>query len=80
MNAAELIGAFVSPAVSLKLITSDLKKVPMPSYLMVLAAVIRGSPRKVLQPHLVDLASTLDCPEIRQRSEEVRRMQNKLQL
>nr|XP_028561739.1 dynein assembly factor 5, axonemal isoform X1 [Podarcis muralis] len=71
VNAAELIGAFVSPAVSLKLITSDLKKVPMPSYLMVLAAVIRGSPRKVLQPHLVDLASTLDCPEIRQRSEEV---------
>ncbi|XP_061455963.1 dynein axonemal assembly factor 5 [Rhineura floridana] len=71
MKAAELIGAFVSPAVSLKLIVSDLEKAPMPSYLMILAAVIKGSPRKVLQPHLAYLANTLSQPEISQRSEEV---------
>ncbi|XP_053133057.1 dynein axonemal assembly factor 5 isoform X2 [Hemicordylus capensis] len=71
VKAAELIGAFVSPAVSLKLIVSDLEKAPMPSYLMVLAAVIRGSPRKVLKPHLTYLANTLSRPEICQRSEEV---------
>ncbi|XP_062999555.1 dynein axonemal assembly factor 5 [Elgaria multicarinata webbii] len=71
VQASELIGAFVSPAVSLKLIVSDLEKAPMPSYLMILAAVLRGSPRKVLQPHLVFLANTLSRPEISQRSEEV---------
>uniref|UniRef100_A0ABM5F123 Dynein axonemal assembly factor 5 n=1 Tax=Pogona vitticeps TaxID=103695 RepID=A0ABM5F123_9SAUR len=71
LEAAKLIGVFVSPAVSLKLIVSDLERAPMPSYLMVLAAVIRGSPRKILQPHLVYLSNMLSQPEISQRSEEV---------
>ncbi|XP_062820415.1 dynein axonemal assembly factor 5 [Anolis carolinensis] len=71
LKAAELVGIFVSPAVSLKLILSDLEKTPMPSCLMILAAVIRGSPRKVLQPHLVYLADMLSRPEISQRTEEV---------
>ncbi|KAJ7305890.1 hypothetical protein JRQ81_010256 [Phrynocephalus forsythii] len=71
LKAAELIGVFVSPAVSLKLITSDLEKAPMPSYLIILAAVIRGSPRKLLQPHLVYLSDILSRPEICLRSEEV---------
>ncbi|XP_042293334.1 dynein axonemal assembly factor 5 [Sceloporus undulatus] len=71
LKAAELIGAFVSPAVSLKLIVSDLEKTPMTSYLMVLAAVIRGSPKKILQPHLVYVANMLSQPEVTQRSEEV---------
>lgn len=75
LKAAELIGTFVSPTVSLKLIVSDLERAPMPSYLLILAAVIQGSPRPVLQPHLVYLASTLSRPEISQRSEEVRRTQ-----
>ncbi|XP_066496740.1 dynein axonemal assembly factor 5 [Tiliqua scincoides] len=71
VKAAELIGAFVNPAVSLKLILSDLERSPLPSHLMVLAAIIRGSPRKVLQPHVASLASTLSRPELCQRYEEV---------
>lgn len=72
MKAAELIGTFVNPKVSLKLLMSALEKTPMPSYLMILAAVIRGCPRQVLKPHLSYLANTLSQPEICQRSEEVR--------
>ncbi|XP_058013796.1 dynein axonemal assembly factor 5 [Ahaetulla prasina] len=71
LKATELVGAFVSPAVSLKLILSDLKRSPMASYLTILAALIRGSPRKALQPHLVSLGNTLCNPEVSQRTEEV---------
>ncbi|XP_053898776.1 dynein axonemal assembly factor 5 [Malaclemys terrapin pileata] len=71
VKAAELIGTFVSPKVSLKLLMSALEKTPMPSYLMILAAVIRGCPRQVLKPHLSYLANTLSQPEICQRSEEI---------
>ncbi|XP_067407014.1 dynein axonemal assembly factor 5 isoform X1 [Emydura macquarii macquarii] len=71
VKAAELIGTFVNPKVSLKLLMSALEKTPMPSYLMILAAVIRGCPRQVLKPHLAYLASTLSQPEICQRSEEI---------
>nr|XP_056722598.1 dynein axonemal assembly factor 5 [Euleptes europaea] len=71
LKAAELIGTFVRPVVSLKLILSDIEKAPQPSHLMVLSAVIRGSPRKVLQPHLGDLADTLSHPHVRQCTAEV---------
>ncbi|XP_048350157.1 LOW QUALITY PROTEIN: dynein axonemal assembly factor 5 [Sphaerodactylus townsendi] len=71
LKAAELIGTFVSPTVSLKLILSDLEKAPQPPHLMVLSAVIRGSPRKVLQPHLVQVADTLSHPHISQCTAEV---------
>ncbi|XP_009907079.2 dynein axonemal assembly factor 5 [Dryobates pubescens] len=71
VKAAELIGTFVSPKVSLKLITSALKKTPKPSCIMVLTAVIRGSPKEILQPHLTDLGNTLSQAEVCQRSEEV---------
>uniref|UniRef100_K7F9I7 Dynein axonemal assembly factor 5 n=1 Tax=Pelodiscus sinensis TaxID=13735 RepID=K7F9I7_PELSI len=71
VKAAELIGTFVNPKVSLKLLMSALEKTPMPSYLMILAAVIRGCPRQVLKPHLSNLANTLSQPEICQRSEEI---------
>uniref|UniRef100_A0A8C3TCU0 Dynein axonemal assembly factor 5 n=1 Tax=Chelydra serpentina TaxID=8475 RepID=A0A8C3TCU0_CHESE len=71
VKAAELIGTFVNPKVSLKLLVSALEKTPMPSYLMILAAVVRGCPRQVLKPHLSYLASTLSRPEICQRSEEI---------
>uniref|UniRef100_A0A674JVF0 Dynein axonemal assembly factor 5 n=1 Tax=Terrapene triunguis TaxID=2587831 RepID=A0A674JVF0_9SAUR len=71
VKAAELIGTFVSPKVSLKLLVSALEKTPMPSNLMILAAVIRGCPRQVLKPHLSYLANTLSQPEICQRSEEI---------
>lgn len=72
MKAAELIGTFVSPKVSLRLITSALEITPRPSCLMVLAAVIQGSPKKILQPHLSDLGGTLSQAGVCQQSEEVR--------
>ncbi|NXJ74834.1 DAAF5 factor, partial [Trogon melanurus] len=71
VKAAELIGTFVSPKVSLRLITSAFGKTPKASCIMVLSAVIRGSPREILQPHLVDLGNTLAQPGVCQRSEEV---------
>lgn len=72
VKAAELIGTFVNPKVSLKLITSAFKKTPKPSCIMVLTAVIRGSPKEILQPHLTDLGNMLSQAGVCQRSEEVR--------
>ncbi|NWH60300.1 DAAF5 factor, partial [Geococcyx californianus] len=71
VKAAELIGTFVSPKVSLRLITSAFGKTPKPSCIMVLTAVIRGSPKEILQPHLTDLGNTLSQDGVCQRSEEV---------
>ncbi|KAK4813740.1 hypothetical protein QYF61_023676 [Mycteria americana] len=71
VKAAELIGTFVSPKVSLRLITSAFGKTPKPSYIMVLTAVIRGSPKETLQPHLTSLGNTLSQAGVCQRSEEV---------
>lgn len=72
VKAAELIGTFVSPKVSLRLITSAFGKTPKPSCIMVLTAVVRGSPKEILQPHLTDLGNTLSQAGVRQGSEEVR--------
>jgi len=72
VKAAELIGTFVSPKVSLRLITSAFGKTPKPSCIMVLTAVIRGSPKEILQPHLTDLGNRLSEAGVCQRSEEVR--------
>ncbi|NXI52986.1 DAAF5 factor, partial [Chloroceryle aenea] len=71
VKAAELIGTFVNPKVSMKLITSAFGKTPKPSCIMVLTAVIRGSPKEILQPHLADLGNTLSQAGVCQRSEEV---------
>ncbi|NXX80586.1 DAAF5 factor, partial [Urocolius indicus] len=71
LKAAELIGTFVSPKVSLRLITSAFEKTPKPSCIMVLTAVIRGSPKEILQPHLTDLGNLLLEAGVCQRSEEV---------
>ncbi|XP_032183582.1 dynein assembly factor 5, axonemal isoform X2 [Mustela erminea] len=68
-RSAELIGAFVSPEVFLKLILSMLKKSPSPSSLLVLASVIRGCSREALQPHLKVIATELARPHICQGSE-----------
>lgn len=78
VKAAELIGTFVSPKVSLRLITSAFEITPKPSCLMVLAAVIRGSPKEILQPHLSDLGDTLSQAGVCQRSEEVLYMEQLL--
>ncbi|NWR73478.1 DAAF5 factor, partial [Centropus unirufus] len=71
MKAAELIGMFVSPKVSLKLITAAFGMTPKPSCVMVLTAVIRGSSKEILQPHLTNLGNTLSQDGVCQRSEEV---------
>ncbi|NWS51518.1 DAAF5 factor, partial [Chunga burmeisteri] len=71
VKAAELIGTFVSPKVSLRLITSAFGKPPKPSCIMVLTAVIRGSPKEILQPHLTNLGDTLSQAGVCQQSEEV---------
>ncbi|KAM6250004.1 dynein axonemal assembly factor 5 [Porphyrio hochstetteri] len=71
VKAAELIGTFVSPKVSLRLIMSALEKTSKPSCVMVLTAAIRGSPKEILQPHLADLGNTLSQAGVCQRSEEV---------
>lgn len=78
VKAAELIGTFVSPKVSLRLITSAFEITPKPSCLMVLAAVIRGSPKEILQPHLSDLGDMLSQAGVCQRSEEVLYMEQLL--
>ncbi|NXA38526.1 DAAF5 factor, partial [Eudromia elegans] len=71
LKAAELIGTFVNPKVSLKLITSAFEKTPMSSHIMILTAVIRGSPKEILKPHLTDIGNVLSKAEICQRTEEV---------
>ncbi|KAM6157055.1 dynein axonemal assembly factor 5 [Erethizon dorsatum] len=68
-RSAELIGTFVSPEVSLKLILSMLKKAPSSSSLLILASVIRGCPRDALQPHLKVIATELAQAHICQASE-----------
>ncbi|XP_026714960.1 dynein assembly factor 5, axonemal [Athene cunicularia] len=78
VKAAELIGTFVSPEVSLRLITSAFGKTPKPSCVMVLTAVIRGSPKEILQPHLANLGNTLSQAGVCQRSEEVLYMEQLL--
>ncbi|NXC51431.1 DAAF5 factor, partial [Penelope pileata] len=78
VKAAELIGTFVNPKVSLRLITSAFEKTPKPSCLMVLTAVIRGSPKEILQPHLTDLGNMLSQAGVCQRSEEVLYMEQLL--
>ncbi|NXT01149.1 DAAF5 factor, partial [Jacana jacana] len=71
VRAAELMGTFVSPKVWLRLITSAIEKTPKASSIMVLSAVIRGSPREILQPHLTHLGNTLSQAGVCHGSEEV---------
>ncbi|XP_039767023.1 dynein assembly factor 5, axonemal isoform X1 [Ornithorhynchus anatinus] len=70
-KSAELIGTFVNPEVFLKLILAALEKSPLPPYLMVLAAVIRGCSREDLKLHINSIANTLSQTQICQGSEEV---------
>ncbi|XP_062036464.1 dynein axonemal assembly factor 5 [Lepus europaeus] len=77
-RSAELVGAFVSPEVTLKLLLPLLKRSPSPAGLLVLAAVIRGCPREALRPHLKALATELAQPHICQGSESDGYLQNLL--
>ncbi|XP_030157437.1 dynein assembly factor 5, axonemal isoform X1 [Lynx canadensis] len=68
-RSAELVGAFVSPEVFLKLVLPALKKSPSPSGLLILASIVRGCPREALRPHLTLIATELARPHICQGSE-----------
>ncbi|XP_030157438.1 dynein assembly factor 5, axonemal isoform X2 [Lynx canadensis] len=70
-RSAELVGAFVSPEVFLKLVLPALKKSPSPSGLLILASIVRGCPREALRPHLTLIATELARPHICQGSENV---------
>ncbi|XP_019492960.1 PREDICTED: dynein assembly factor 5, axonemal [Hipposideros armiger] len=69
VRSAELIGAFVSPDVFLRLMWPMLKKSPSASGLLVLASVIRGCPGEALQPHLKAIATELAHTHICQGAE-----------
>ncbi|XP_069761893.1 dynein axonemal assembly factor 5-like [Narcine bancroftii] len=71
VKAAELIGTFVEPEVSLKLILTALEKSADLAHLMVLGAVLRGSSAQALHPHLVRIGATLALPDICQVSSKV---------
>uniref|UniRef100_A0A3Q1FGH6 Dynein axonemal assembly factor 5 n=1 Tax=Acanthochromis polyacanthus TaxID=80966 RepID=A0A3Q1FGH6_9TELE len=74
LEAAELLGTFVPPAVFLKLL---LNHVSTPSScsqpwspLMVLAAVLGGCPGPLLKPHLQQIANTLVQPDVCQEYQQ----------
>uniref|UniRef100_UPI00398F4AEE dynein axonemal assembly factor 5-like isoform X2 n=1 Tax=Pristiophorus japonicus TaxID=55135 RepID=UPI00398F4AEE len=71
VKAAELIGTFVNPEVSLKLILTALGKCACTAHLMMLCAVIKGSSEQVLHPHLIRIGTTLALPDTCQVSEKV---------
>ncbi|XP_051572225.1 dynein axonemal assembly factor 5-like [Myxocyprinus asiaticus] len=77
LESAKLLGAFVSPEVYLKLLlphvedsTSCSSSSPW-APLMVLGAVLKGSSREALCPHLVQIGDTLAHPEVCQGSHQV---------
>ncbi|KAM5152154.1 dynein axonemal assembly factor 5 isoform 2-T2 [Mantella aurantiaca] len=71
IKAVEVIGTFVDPEVFLKLILPALRRSPLASHLMVLAAFVRGSSKEVLKPHLHRIADVISQSEICQGSEKV---------
>ncbi|XP_068192211.1 dynein axonemal assembly factor 5-like isoform X2 [Antennarius striatus] len=75
LAAAKLLGTFVPPDVFLKLLLDHVKSPYSPSQpwtpLMVLAAVLGGCPRTLLQPHLEEIANTLAEPEVCQEYQQV---------
>ncbi|XP_059835019.1 dynein axonemal assembly factor 5-like isoform X1 [Hypanus sabinus] len=71
LKAAELIGTFVEPEVSLKLILTALEKSACTAHLMVLGAVIRGSSAQALHPHLIKIGESLALPDTCQVSAKV---------
>ncbi|XP_015246691.1 PREDICTED: dynein assembly factor 5, axonemal [Cyprinodon variegatus] len=75
LAAAKLIGTFVPPPVFLKLMLEHVMTPNSPSYpwtpLMVLAAVLGGGSKPLLNPHLQQIADTLVQPEVCQEYQQV---------
>ncbi|KAJ8251506.1 hypothetical protein GJAV_G00222090 [Gymnothorax javanicus] len=82
LESAELLGRFVSPEVSLKLLLARVENAPSSSSsssaLMLLAAVLRGCPRDTLKPHLVQIGDTLAHPDVWQESQQVQYLEQVL--
>ncbi|XP_036409022.1 dynein assembly factor 5, axonemal-like [Megalops cyprinoides] len=74
LESAELLGTFVSPEVFLKLLLAHVENPSSSSSssgpLMVLAAVLRGSSRDALRPHLLWIGGTLAHSDVCQESQE----------
>ncbi|KAF7660700.1 hypothetical protein LDENG_00277490 [Lucifuga dentata] len=75
MAAAKLLGTFVSPAVFLKLLMDHVANPSFSAHpwapLMVLAAVLGGSSKSLLNPHLQQIGSTLAQPDVCQDYQQV---------
>ncbi|XP_060946261.1 dynein axonemal assembly factor 5-like [Limanda limanda] len=75
LAAAKLLGTFVLPAAFLKLLLDHVTTPQSPSHpwapLMVLAAVLGGCARPLLQPHLEQIANTLAQPDVCQEYQQV---------
>ncbi|XP_075996432.1 dynein axonemal assembly factor 5, partial [Genypterus blacodes] len=75
LEAASLLGTFVPPAVFLTLLLDHLETSCSSSHpwvpLMVLAAVLGGCSKPLLQPHLEQIASTLARPDVCQDYQQV---------
>lgn len=79
LEAARLLGTLVPPGVVLRLLLDHLRTPPSSSHpwvpLMVLAAVLGGSSKPLLQPHLQQIADTLVQPEVSQDHQQVQYLQ-----
>ncbi|KAL6475991.1 hypothetical protein MHYP_G00144900 [Metynnis hypsauchen] len=70
LESAELLGAFVSPEVFLRLLLADVENSSSASSsspwapLMLLAAVLKGSSKEALNPHLLQLGQMLAQPDV----------------
>ena len=71
VKSAELVGYFVQPVVWVTMVTGTVKATQSYASLQVLAAIIRGSERQALQPHLVTICNTIVIDEVC-RTTEVR--------
>ncbi|XP_062840841.1 dynein axonemal assembly factor 5-like [Trichomycterus rosablanca] len=76
LESARLLGVFVSPEVFLKLLLPHVENSSLCSSspwapLMVLAAVLKGSSRKALCPHLLQIGETLGNPDVCQESQQI---------
>uniref|UniRef100_A0AAQ4RHT9 Dynein axonemal assembly factor 5 n=1 Tax=Gasterosteus aculeatus aculeatus TaxID=481459 RepID=A0AAQ4RHT9_GASAC len=75
LAAAQLLGTFVPPVVLLKLLLDHVTAPYSSSHpwtpLMVLAAVLGGCSRALLQPHLENIGNTLSLPEVCQEYQQV---------
>ncbi|KAG9263943.1 dynein assembly factor 5, axonemal [Astyanax mexicanus] len=75
LESAELLGVFVNPEVYLSLLLAEVSSSSFSSCLwaplMVLTAVLKGSSREALRPHLLQLGNTLAQPDVCQDSQQV---------